>query len=176
MLSSELMFVPKIIEIDILDIKSIKKAIDYLDNYVASIESKKEMLTKRLSDIGLSEATIRFSSAYTGGNMNDVTVSVKKLKRGYSIVASGKEVCFIEFGAGVYYNGTEPYPNPRPTGIVGIGQYGQGKGSRSGWYYRDENGAKHFTRGTPSAMPMYWASKEMQHAVTRIAKEVFKFA
>lgn len=105
---------------------------------------------------------------------NDASVTVERTARGYRIVASGRAVAFIEFGAGVYHNGAEPYPAPpgRPDGVAAIGEYGQGKGKRQGWVYKD-GGAARFTRGNPAAMPLYYAGREMERQIARIAREVF---
>jgi hypothetical protein len=89
-------------------------------------------------------------------------------------VAEGKAVAFIEFGAGVYHNPSEPYPNPRPSGIVGIGEYGKGMGKRKAWGFKDENDELVITRGNPAAMPMWYASEEIKNSVLKVVREVFK--
>ena len=130
--------------------------------------------------IGVHEASVRFSSAMYDG-VNDVTVTLDEKGKGYSIIADGTAVAFIEFGSGVYHNSSEPYPNPRPEGVVGIGEYGKGRGKRRAWFYKGEPGTNGEiqkngvvkTRGNPAAMPMYYASEEMKRSVLQIAREVF---
>ena len=151
---------------------SINEAIKEVAEYKKWVEEKTKRLIEELAYIGAKEATVRFSSAYYTGN-NDVGITVSPIKNGWKIVASGSAVFFIEFGTGVYYNGFEPYPDPRPKGIVGIGEYGKGKGKNDYWWYSDDTGSSKFTRGTPAAMPMYHASEEMGREILRIAKEVF---
>lgn len=153
--------------------KSIQSAIAQLEEYRNSLDAKAKRLAERLATIGKEDASIRFTQAFYDG-YNDTEVSVETSETGYVVVASGEAVCFIEFGAGVYFNGSEPYPNPRPAGVVGIGEYGQGKGKRQGWVYLDMNDQRVFTRGSPAAMPMYFATKEMRDALTEIAREVFQ--
>ena len=155
-----------------LDTKSINKAIKELKKYERWVEQKSRLLEEKLAVIGANEARIRFTGAYYDGT-NDAEISVFPDKNGWVIKASGQSVCFIEFGAGVYYNGSEPYPNPRPAGVVGIGEYGQGKGKRDGWFF-NRDGDPVFTRGTPAAMPMYHAAREMERSIRMIAQEVFK--
>lgn len=147
---------------------SINEAIKEVAEYKKWVEEKTKQLIEELAYIGAKEATVRFSSAYYTGN-NDVGITVSPIKNGWKIVASGSAVFFIEFGSGVYYNGSEPYPDPRPKGIVGIGEYGKGKGKNDYWFAPKIG----FTRGTPAAMPMYHASEEMGREILRIAKEVF---
>jgi hypothetical protein len=161
--------------------KSIDEAIKKLKDYKKWVETKTVQLTERLALIGAHEASVRFATAIYDGT-NDSSVEVSKTSNGWVITASGQAVCFIEFGSGVYHNSGEPYPLPRPVGISGIGEYGQGKGKQSTWgYYGDpgtngtvkDNGVV-LTHGNPASMPMWYASTEMQREVTKIAREVFK--
>lgn len=160
-----------VIDID-LNTKSIDAAIRQVEKYKRWVDSKTQELVKRLAEVGLEEARVRFSGAEYSGE-NDAEVTVEPIADGFKIVATGQAVFFIEFGAGVYYNGTEPYPEPRPKGISNIGEYGDGKGKRKAWGFYDESGELVITHGTPAAMPMLHASRTMQQEVERIAKEVF---
>jgi hypothetical protein len=165
------MSVPKIIQMT-LSTSSIQDAITELKAYRASLERKKDKLLEELANIGVKEASVRFTTAMYDG-VNDSHVTLKSISNGYAIVAEGHAVAFIEFGAGVYHNPGEPYPDPRPDGIVGIGEYGKGYGKRNTWVFRNEAGEKIFTHGNPAAMPLWYASEEMRSKITKIAKEVF---
>jgi len=156
-----------------LDEKSIGQAIKELEKYKKWVAEKTKLLCEKLAIIGAQEASVRFASAMYDGD-NDVSVEVSPTDNGWVITASGNAVAFIEFGAGVYHNPAEPYPLPRPEGIVGIGEYGKGYGKRQGWVYKDESGEKVFTRGNPAALPMWYATEEMRREVQRIAREVFQ--
>ena len=155
-----------------LSATSIDNAIKTLDAFKKDLREKEEKLMKALGEIGVQEASVRFTTAMYDGT-NDVSVKLDTTKNGYAIVAEGKAVAFIEFGAGVYHNTGEPYPNPRPTGIVGIGEYGKGYGKRKAWGYRDDTGELVITRGNPAAMPMWYASEEMKNSITKIVREVW---
>ena len=161
----------KIIKMD-LSTSSIEDAIKQLQSYRDSLDTKKDKLLKRLGEIGVREASVRFTTAMYDG-INDSSVSLETNKNGYVIVASGHAVAFIEFGAGVYHNSGEPYPDPRPEGIVGIGEYGKGRGKRQAWGFKDGGGELVITHGNPAAMPMWYASEEMRNSILKIAKEVF---
>ena len=152
--------------------QSIEQAVNELKAYKNEFLEKEKRLLEGLAKIGLKEASVRFTTAMYDGT-NDVAVHLDETNKGYAIVAEGKAVAFIEFGAGVYHNGTEPYPNPRPTGVVGIGEYGKGYGKRKAWGYLDENQELVITRGNPAAMPMWYASEEIKNAVLKVAREVF---
>ena len=155
-----------------LNASSIDNAIKELRAYKYSIEQKKDKLLEKLASIGVKEASVRFTTAMYDG-VNDSYVTLETTSTGYTIVAEGKAVAFIEFGAGVYHNPGEPYPNPRPSGIVGIGQYGKGLGKRQAWGFKDDSGELVITHGNPAAMPLWYASDEMRKNILKIAREVF---
>lgn len=155
-----------------LSSESIKDAIREVKAYRGSLDDKKDKLLEELANIGVKEASVRFTTAIYDG-MNDSYVTLETTPDGYCIVAEGKAVAFIEFGAGVYHNPGEPYPNPRPEGIVGIGEYGKGYGKRQAWGFRNDDGELVITRGTPAAMPLWYASEEMRSKIQKIAQEVF---
>lgn len=155
-----------------LDAQEISRAINGVKSFKQAFLNKEKELLEALAEIGLREASVRFTTAMYDG-VNDVSVRLDPAVNGYAIVAEGKAVAFIEFGAGVYHNTGEPYPNPRPQGIVGIGEYGKGYGKRKAWGYTDENGELVVTRGNPAVMPMWYASEEIKKSVLKVAREVF---
>lgn len=143
-----------------------------MQQYAAWVERKTKELNDHLAAIGTRTASARFGSAMYDGT-NDVNLHAEPISNGWAIIAEGQAVCFIEFGAGVYYNGPEPYPESRPDGIVGIGEYGHGRGKRNGWVFYDEDGSPVFTRGNPAAMPMFYAKEEMIAEFAAVARQVF---
>ena len=155
-----------------LSTKSIGSAIKEVKAYRDSLEDRKDRLLEELASIGVHEASVRFTTAMYDG-VNDSEVTLETIENGYRIVAEGNAVAFIEFGAGVYHNPSEPYPNPRPSGIVGIGEYGKGYGKRQAWGFKDETGELIITHGNPAAMPMWYASEEMRNSILTIARRVF---
>ena len=164
-----------------LNSESIDRAIKELKQYERWLAEKEKQLLKRLAEIGYWEAQIRFSSAIYDG-VNDVTVTMDDSGKGCAIVAEGQAVAFIEFGTGVVNNPSgQYYPLPLPEGIVGIGEYGQGKGKNRAWFYYGDPGTNGEvqesgvvkTRGNPANMPMWYASEEMRKSILQIAREVF---
>jgi hypothetical protein len=164
-----------------LDTVDINRAIKEIKQFERDFLKKCDTFVAKLAEIGLREASVRFTTAMYDG-INDSDVWLDTIPNGFSIIAKGNAVLFIEFGSGVYHNPGEPYPEPRPNGVVGIGEYGQGKGKRRAWYYKGEPGSNGEvqkngivkTRGNPAAMPMWYASEEMKNSVLRLAKEVFR--
>ena len=161
----------RVIEMD-LSTASIAKAIAELKAYRDSLDAKMDKLVEELAYIGVQEASFRFTTAIYDG-VNDTEVTLEPIANGYCIKAEGHAVFFIEFGAGVYHNPGEPYPDPRPNGVVGIGEYGKGYGKRPAWGFRNEDGEVVITRGNPAAMPMWYASEEMRNAIKQKFVEVF---
>ena len=155
-----------------LSSKSIGDALKQLKAYRNSLEAREKELLDELANIGVREASVRFTTAMYDG-VNDSEVTLEPIENGYRIVAQGEAVAFIEFGAGVYHNPTEPYPKDRPDGIVCIGEYGHGYGKRQAWGFRDESGELVITHGNPAAMPMWYASEEMRNSILKIARRVF---
>ena len=77
---------------------SINRAIKQIRKLDAEWDRKIDTLLQRLASIGATKASLDFSRAvYTGDN--DVSVSVEPIENGYSIIASGEAVLFIEFGS-----------------------------------------------------------------------------
>ena len=158
--------------------KKITGSLDELDRLIAEVKEYKQqfearaiLFIQKIAEVGVQEASFRFTTAIYSGD-NDVTVTLEPTATGWTITADGQAVAFIEFGAGVHHNTAEPYPNPRPAGIVGIGKYGKCFGKRQAWgFYQD--GTLIITHGTPAAMPLYYATVEMERKIEQVAREVF---
>lgn len=164
-----------------LNKESIGTAIREAKEYREALVVKAAALSRRLAEIGVEVARVRFTEAAYDGD-NDVAVHVEYDGNKAAIVASGRAVAFIEFGAGVYFP-------EHPSGLFAHGTYGQGKGAQpKGWIYRGDPGTGgqpvrdrhgnekpgvYRTYGNPPAMAMWGAAEEMAAAVERIAQEVF---
>lgn len=91
------------------------------------------------------------------------------------LVVEGRDLLFIEFGAGVHYNGsvgTSPNPKGEERGYT-IGSYGLGKGSQDSWIYKAPTGEWVRSYGTEATMPVYSASQEIRDKIKETAKRVF---
>ena len=155
-----------------LDPASINAAIVQIRNYQEWIAKKADELTRRLAEIGADEARVGFTGAMYDGD-NDTTVTVEPNgDNGYSIIASGTAVLFIEFGSGITYG--YGHPDPEVEGAqMGPGTYPSDKGhwnDPNGWYYAHD---KH-TYGNPPSMTMYNTANDMRDKVQEVAREVFR--
>jgi hypothetical protein len=174
------------IRVNPLSLESVTNARKQLQKYKRSLPRKCRLLASRLAELGRGQAEITFSTAVydinvdgTPMNPANIVVTVEddsENEKGqhFTIHADGHAVAFVEFGAGVYYNGIGGGKHPyRPEGIVGIGEYGKGKGKQEAWGFKDEFGASLVTRGTPAQPGMWMAALTMREQITEIAKEVF---
>ena len=152
-----------------------RAAADALREFGVWAQQKQNELLSRLANIGLEEASIHFAYVrpfYNNGHYRfDAELSVEQIDNGYVIRASGEDVCFIEFGAGVTYG--EGYPGDRPEGVVGIGEYGNKHGAEpKGWWFPVDDSWER-TFGNPPAAGMFAAEQKVRQQVYNIAKEVF---
>ena len=159
----------------------IDRAIKELNEYRLDIERKAALLRQRIAEEIASTADAGFGSAIVddllqgGGRQAAVEVSVNELDNVSVVIAEGADAIWVEFGAGVYHNGSKgssPHPKGQELGLT-IGSYGFGRGSRRVWGYRDKSGQLKLTHGTPAAMPLYGAAQIVCDRVAEIAREVF---
>lgn len=156
-----------------LDRKSITDALNKVRKYQQDFQSKEKEFVQRLAEIGVRVAQTGFATADYDG-VNDVTVSMMPTANGYSVVASGKTVGFIEFGTGV------KNPEWDDTGMdytpPAHGTYGKLQGANPrGWWFKQNEGARaRHTYGNQPAEAMRTARDEMVERVIQIAREVWK--
>jgi hypothetical protein len=168
------------------DLQSIEQAYKDVLKYKRWLKSKEKELLKRLGAIGVNIARIEFDTTIALANaeiharLEPVTVNSNVTDNLLVISANGKDVAFIEFGAGVKYGYGYPQTTAtgkrsgRPDDVVGIGEYGEGHGNNpKGWWY-SKNGESYHSYGVQPAMAMWEAEKQIIEQVTSIVREVFK--
>jgi hypothetical protein len=161
------------IVINPFDPKSIDTALKQVQQYKKDFKAKEQEFVRRLAEVGVRVAQAGFSTADYDG-VNDVVVSMEKTANGYTVVASGETVGFIEFGTGVKYpewdNTGMDYTPPKH------GTYGKGQGKNPhGWWFRQNDGGRAYhTYGNQPAEAMLTARNEMIERAIQIAREVWK--
>lgn len=172
----------KTITIDIFDPASIDRAVNEIREYSRWVQRKTDELRERIAYFIAKDASAVFNTAVAEDDMREgvitgnVEVSVEQQGDNMTvIIASGKDAVFMEFGAGVYYNGAVgSSPNPLGTALgFTIGSYGKGNGRKEVWAYDGGDGQIHLTHGTPASMPLYKAVQSVSRDIVRIAQEVF---
>ena len=174
------------------DPASIDRAVNEIREYSRLVQRKTDELRKRVAELISNQAQAVFNSSVAdngfkviNGNpvddtrFGEVTVTVQPEGDNTTvIIASGKDAVFMEFGAGVYYNGAVgSSPNPWGTDLgFTIGSYGKGNGRKEVWGYYGDDGEVHLTHGAPASMPLYKAVQSVSRDIVRIAREVFRTA
>lgn len=171
---------PSTVNINVFSPRSIERGIEKIERFIEALE-KWDELVERIAKIGFEVARSGFDFAVASSIDDDpVDVQLVKINDGFQIQANGRSVCYLEFGAGVYYNGMGSYPVPLPPGIDGIGEHdtiadsGVSKGIYQAWGYYNKSGELVITRGNPSAQAMYQAKVEMEKQAEQIIREVFE--
>lgn len=151
--------------------------IETLQNELREYESwqkrKASELARRLAELGVRTATIRFNAVdYVGAR--DAVVTAEPNENGYTVKANGKSVLFLEFGTGLHgYGHMEDRQYGMGPGTWSDGPNGKGHwDDPKGWYLPRSEGGLH-TRGNPPASAMYEARKTILRELPRIVKEVF---
>lgn len=170
----------KVIKMNLSE-KSISDAIKSLKAYRKDIQHKTDLLRERIANMLKQYAQQGFNNAVVddlikdGIRMAQVDVTVDPVSDNVTlVVAHGEDAVWVEFGAGVYHNGSvgsSPHPKGDDFGFL-IGTYGKGNGKKNTWGFVDKEGL-HITHGTPASMPMYKAMEIVQNDLRNIYKEVF---
>lgn len=175
--------------VNVLDPASIEAAVRGVREYAEFVRRKTDELRERIAELISNQAQAVFNSSVAdngfmviNGNpvddtrFGEVTVTVKPEGDNTTvIIANGKDAVFMEFGAGVYYNGpvgSSPNPWGQEYGFT-IGSYGHGNGRKEVWGYKGEDGEIHLTHGAPASMPLFNAVMSVRRDLVDIAREVF---
>lgn len=181
------------IKIDVFSLSSWANARKQVYSYRQKLPSRCYRLCERLANIGKYTALVTFTDAIYNVFLEDdgsatpgkaqivvdavpVEGSMDKSGGGsakWVLTADGKEVAYVEFGAGVYFNSGGSAHDSRPDGIVGIGEYGNGHGKNRKWWLKKDSGERRPTRGTPEQPGMLLASRDMRQQLIQVASEVF---
>lgn len=167
-----------------LDPSSFVKAAKKVRAYENKVINNNREFLKDLALEGIMEADDVLSSEavaddYVAPHLSTLNPHVMngKSKGDMSITLrlQGEQAVFVEFGAGVYYNGS-PGTSPHPYGVelgFTIGDYGSGLGKNDTWEYV-KNGKYHITHGTPAAMPLYHAGVKIKQSARILALAHFR--
>jgi len=140
----------------------------YRDRFVKRCED----FCRRLADEGSTEASRVYGS--------DIKVSAVPIENGFSVMANGKQVCFLEFGAGTKTNTSHPMAGnfTAATGNeVRPGSYSEQNAQEFStfgfWVFPPNKDGKVYEYVEPQ--PGLWrAEQRIVDIVERIAQEVFR--
>ena len=165
----------KKIVINPFDPKSIERAEKIVTQYKKDFDAKLDEFMQRLAEIGVRLAGDIYSIADIDGE-NEFSVYLQKTESGYSVIAEGRTIGFLEFGTGRpdrnpewHGNGLDYTPPPR-------GSYGKHQGLNPwGWWFKSqEYGVAMHTYGNPPAEGMLTARNQIIEQAVQIAREVWR--
>lgn len=154
-----------------------------LELYKYGLLDKAEQLVRELSDKGIETIDRRIAAAkgeYVDKEHTTITdIRLEGNKVVMEITVQGSDIIFIEFGAGIHYNGgksvlgTSNHPKGVDMGYT-IGGYPKGRegyslGRLDSWHYGGE-----VVHGTEATMPMLGAVVTAKKAAISACKKVFK--
>ena len=164
-----------------LSVDGINRLVNDLENYKKQLLTKAEQLLNELSKRGIRTAKERIQGTI-GDSDKHVKVEVSDISYVgnnviFTITAEGEDILFIEFGAGVFYNGgvvgKSPHPWGEEMGYV-IGKYPKGrKGYSLGRFMSWTTPSGKISMGTKASMPMLGAMETMYKSVDDACKKVF---
>lgn len=164
-----------VIRMTIGNAQGLAKLVSYRDR----VKSIQDVMSFEVANEIARRAELLFSSAIVDDLVNksartaNVTVSTTTSGALSLVIASGSDAIWAEFGAGVYHNGSpgmSPHPRGNELGFI-IGNYGLGHGKKQTWGYY-EDGELILTHGTPAAMPLYRATREVAEDLIGIVRDV----
>lgn len=161
--------------------QEIDRAIKELEEYKREFLRKCEELRLRVAERIREKSQEGFNNAIVddllpdsgGARMAQVSVVTENSDDVTLVIAQGTDAVWVEFGAGVYHNGSVG-SSPNPYGLslgFTIGSFGDNGRKKTWGFY--ENGDLKLTHGTPATMPMFNAAKSVLDEINDIAKEVF---
>lgn len=170
----------KNIQVNVLDPKSIEKAIKELNAYKKEVETKTTELAKRLTDLGADIVRMKIVSMgayYSGELLHGVDGYFSPTLNAGFIRVTSDHAAFVEFGTGVVGKNSS-HPNAE---YLSKASWGYATGSkifttqdgRVGWIYPTDDGGFRFTEGMQSRPFMYETALELERQYMQIAKEVF---
>jgi hypothetical protein len=170
----------KKITVNVLDPKSVEKAIKQLNAYKKEVETKTTELAQRLTNLGADIARIKIvemGAYYSGELLSGVSGYFSPTLNAGFIRVTSDHVAFVEFGTGVVGQ-SNPHRNGEYLSLASWG-YVTGskifttKDGKVGWVYPTDDGGFKFTEGMPSRPFMYETALELERQYAQIAREVF---
>lgn len=143
-----------------ITVSGLDKAIAELKAYKSSLLERCNRAQRAIAQLVRDTAQQGFDTAAVNGGHTPAPTNVTVLPDSSGptvVIAEGDQAMFIEFGAGVYYNGTGiPYRENRAE-FPGyeMGSYGMHNGLKDHWRYKGDDGKWHMTHGTIMQSPMY---------------------
>lgn len=160
-----------------LDISELSKLSNILDDYIKKAESNQNKLVKEICDTIKEKAKSGYNASWVDGYPAYAPVVSDTVANKGWVEAYGDAV-WVEFGAGIHYNGGKvgAMPNPYAKQLGwSIGNYGHKLGRFHTWHYRaPETGEWVPTHGTRATKPLYNAVSDVKKNIKSMANDIWK--
>ena len=162
----------KVITVDLFDSGSIDRALAEMLKNKDWVKRQCWEISKILASMGADAARETYGDAGQG-----ITVTVKygdTYKGEASVVATGQDVCFVEFGTGVYADPVHELAGNMPFDVMpGSWSDTEGKHTWSRWFNSGRDVMEYPFNSVPRR-GMLEASKTIQSNVANVVHQVFK--
>jgi hypothetical protein len=155
---------------------SLTDAIKKIKAYREDIDNKLDELVRTLADNGVTVARSWLGATQGDSTRASVGLEVDSSGNIHTAIISleGEDALFIEFGAGIHYNGSDP-PHAAEFGY-GVGTYNPASDNAwnpDGWWYWTGTERKH-SYGTEGTYPVFHAAENMRNQLIMKALQIFR--
>lgn len=169
----------KTVQVDVFNKTSIDHAIAELKDAQKEWQRKANLCAETIAAMLADMISDNFNSVPFGDDLKDIgthtqiptfpIIGVGAV--GNRVLIQGDEAVFIEFGAGIYHNGSGAN-NPLSEKVqfdTGIGSFGKGHGNEKYWFVAHNI----ISCGTPAYMPIHNAIEAIKPMIPTIVRQVF---
>jgi len=168
------------LEIDVFDKSSVQKAIAKMGGLNKELEQAIDtamdiLMERAYKRMLMYMGTMETHSGTLATSNLASTIVPYRINNGFVIEVEGDYALYVEFGTGVV-GLDNPHPNLTMFGENWVYNH-KGKG-HAGWYYFDEDGTRHWTKGMPSRPFMYktqvYINSQMLRVINHEIKKVIR--
>lgn len=149
---------------------SIAQAIKEVKAYQKKVDGLGDKVVHAATELGVEQAKelASYMNVYDSGDLVAGIVPEFKDGKGY-IHSTAKHSMFVEMGTGI--RGKQ---DPNPENYIPGWEYDVNEHGEAGWYYYDDQGKKHWTKGMPSRPFMYDTAQMLRQSIPWIAEGELK--
>ena len=168
----------KTVHVDVFDKSSLEKAIDELNAVKQEWQRKGNLCAEMIAAVLADEIQRNLDAITMTDDLKDIkshqpvdSISAKQAyAQGNRVYIKGKEIVFVEFGAGIYHNSGVDNPLSQSVQFdTSIGSYGKGQGNKKYWFVAHNL----ISCGTPAYMPIYNAIEAVKPQIPTLVRQVF---
>ena len=171
----------KTVHVDVFDKSSLEKAIDELNAVKQEWQRKANLCCEAIAAMLADQIDANIEALPMTDDLVDVKTHQPQPYNSYGLAYAegnrvyikGREIAFVEFGAGIYHNNGMQNPLVSELDAVHfpteIGSYGKGQGNQPYWFVAHNL----ISRGTPMYMPIYRAMLAIEPEIPTIVRQIF---